>query len=92
MNTLSAIQRWRSGKPARSPHTLLDLADRFATFLRWPTILTQIVSTLSNEIHHVTTSKESESEASKEKIEEGKEIIRSISELKHDMGRNKVLS
>lgn len=59
---------------------------------RWPTILTQIVSTLSNEIHHVTTSKDSESEASKEKIEEGKEIIRSISELKHDMGRNKVLS
>lgn len=54
---------------------------------RWPTILTQIVSTLSNEIHGLTTS-----DAPGDKIEEGKQIIRKISELKHDMGRNKVLA
>jgi hypothetical protein len=47
------------------------------------------VSTLSNEIHVLTLCAESENEL---KIEEGKGIIRGLSALKHDMGRNKVLS
>ncbi|KAJ9107195.1 hypothetical protein QFC19_002855 [Naganishia cerealis] len=63
---------------------------------RWPTILTNIVSTLSNEIHSLTLSDGTlPSGESKEKntakIEEGKEIIRALSALKHDMGRNKAL-
>ena len=46
---------------------------------------------MSNAIHEITQSGGSP-ETDAEKIEEGKEIIRAISELKHDMGRNKVLS
>lgn len=66
-------------------------------FPRWPTILTNIVSTLSNEIHALTldgaqqTSSELSAEDKETKIEEGKGIIRALSGLKHDMGRNKVL-
>ncbi|KAJ9119330.1 hypothetical protein QFC24_005801 [Naganishia onofrii] len=70
---------------------------------RWPTIITNIVSTLSNEIHTLTltlpnSDDQVNSTDSKEetityiKIEEGKEIIRALSALKHDMGRNKALS
>jgi hypothetical protein len=55
---------------------------------RWPTIITNIVSTLSNEIHTLTLSSDDNSA----KIEEGKTIIRGLSALKHDMGRNKVLA
>jgi hypothetical protein len=55
------------------------------------------VSTLSNEIHKITvtpgtTDQGVLSTEDVEKIEQGKEIIRAISELKHDMGRNKVLT
>jgi hypothetical protein len=46
---------------------------------------------MSNAIHDITQSGNSP-ETDAERIEEGKEIIRAISELKHDMGRNKVLS
>ena len=46
---------------------------------------------MSNAIHEITQSGDSP-EIDAEKIEEGKEIILAISELKHDMGRNKVLS
>ncbi|KAJ9095245.1 hypothetical protein QFC21_005611 [Naganishia friedmannii] len=86
---------------------------------RWPTIITNIVSTLSNEIHTLTLTLSSDSDDSTTtttttadsngdsslpsadrdsesdtnvKIEEGKEIIRALSGLKHDMGRNKALS
>lgn len=47
-------------------------------------ILTNIVSELSTAIHHLN-----EGEANK--LAEGKEIIRKLSELKHNMGRNGLL-
>ncbi|KAI5449589.1 Hairy/enhancer-of-split with YRPW motif protein 2 [Naganishia albida] len=61
---------------------------------RWPTIITNIVSTLSNELHVLTLAAEDEpGNAEREaKIEQGKAIIRDLSALKHDMGRNKVLA
>ncbi|GHJ89415.1 hypothetical protein NliqN6_5817 [Naganishia liquefaciens] len=60
---------------------------------RWPTILTNIVSTLSNELHLLTLHGPSDLSPQdvEAKIEEGKGIVRALSELKHDMGRNKVL-
>lgn len=64
---------------------------------RWPTILTNIISTISNETHrlHIELSSPETSNGLKEtigeKLEDGKEIIRKLSALKHDMGRDKVL-
>ncbi|KLT46139.1 DUF89-domain-containing protein [Cutaneotrichosporon oleaginosum] len=51
---------------------------------RWPVILTNIVSAISSVNHTL-------GEADKGKLEEGKGIIRKLSELKHNMGRNGVL-
>lgn len=51
---------------------------------RWPVILTNIVSAISSVNHTL-------GEGEKDKLAEGKEIIRKLSELKHNMGRNGVL-
>jgi hypothetical protein len=51
---------------------------------RWPVILTNIVSAVSSVNHTL-------GEGEKDKLAEGKEIIRKLSELKHNMGRNGVL-
>lgn len=50
---------------------------------RWPVILTNIVSTITDEIHKLSTDDP--------KLPEGKKIISQISALKHAMGRNAVL-
>ena len=57
---------------------------------RWPVILTNIVSTLSNELHSL--SMQDGSEERDEKVQEGKEIIAKLSALKHEMGKNGVLA
>ncbi|RSH90066.1 hypothetical protein EHS25_001399 [Saitozyma podzolica] len=52
---------------------------------RWPVILTNIVSSISNDLHELHSSTEP---SAKDKIAEGKEIVSKISALKHEMGRN----
>ncbi|BEI94086.1 uncharacterized protein CcaverHIS019_0605450 [Cutaneotrichosporon cavernicola] len=51
---------------------------------RWPVILTNIVSAVVSANHELDQSETA-------KLAEGKEIIRKLSELKHHMGRNRVL-
>ncbi len=65
---------------------------------RWPTIITQIISTLSSEIHRLTVASGSNSAISGDEkaattiqIQEGKQIISRLSALKHDMGRDRPL-
>jgi hypothetical protein len=48
--------------------------------------------TLSNSDDSVNSTDSTEETITNIKIEEGKEIIRALSALKHDMGRNKALS
>lgn len=55
---------------------------------RWPTILTQIVNTVNNEVHVLSMASQTDAERNRDKIAEGKQIISQLSELKHDMGRN----
>lgn len=50
---------------------------------RWPVILTNIVSTITDEIHKLGPEDP--------KLPEGKKIISQLSALKHAMGRNAVL-
>lgn len=50
---------------------------------RWPVILTNIVSTVSDELHKLSTDDP--------KLPEGKKIISQLSALKHGMGRNAIL-
>ncbi|KAK8846563.1 hypothetical protein IAR55_005649 [Kwoniella newhampshirensis] len=57
---------------------------------RWPVVLTNVVSTLSNACHHLSMSTSSpETEA---KLTEGKAIIARISEMKYEMSHNAILS
>jgi hypothetical protein len=58
---------------------------------RWPTILTQIISTVSTEVHNLTIGPNASSPDVKQKINEGKTIIQKLSAIKHDMSRDKPL-
>lgn len=57
---------------------------RATTDSRWPVILTNIVSAVTS-VNHTLNEEE------RDKLAEGKEIIRKLSELKYNMGRNAVL-
>lgn len=61
---------------------------RVLTFHRWPVVLTQVISTVSNAIHKLHTSTDP---ADKERIEEGKVIISKISAVKSGMGKNAIM-
>lgn len=52
---------------------------------RWPTIITGIISTLTNVVHELHGD---ESADAKAELEEGKVIISKLSAIKHEMGRN----
>lgn len=56
---------------------------------RWPVIIANIVSTVSNDMHALHAAQD---EASRAKVEEGKTIISKLSTIKHEMGKNAVLS
>lgn len=76
--------------PARSLPTLARGAERSADCCsyRWPVILTNVISTLSNSTHQLHSSSDS---VSAEKLQEGKTIISQVSALKSQMGKNAVL-
>lgn len=56
--------------------------------LRWPTILTQIVNTVNNRVHDLSVGSPQGDDVTVAQIQEGKQIISKLSELKHDMGRD----
>jgi hypothetical protein len=77
-----------SREPSNSTHIgSADLTQASYTTVvkRWPVILTNIVSSISNDLHELHSSTEP---SAKDKIAEGKEIVSKISALKHEMGRN----
>lgn len=55
---------------------------------RWPVILTNIISDLSNATHKLHSSSDPDAPA---QLEEGKAIISKISALKSQMGKNAIL-
>ncbi|WWC58951.1 uncharacterized protein I303_101496 [Kwoniella dejecticola CBS 10117] len=56
---------------------------------RWPVVLTNIVSAVSNVNHELHMNPDANSEA---KLVEGKKIISQISQMKYDMGHNAALT
>ncbi|WWC67453.1 uncharacterized protein I206_101361 [Kwoniella pini CBS 10737] len=56
---------------------------------RWPVVLTNIVSAVSNVNHQLHMNPDEYSEA---KINEGKKIISQISQMKYDLGHNAILT
>lgn len=56
---------------------------------RWPVIIANIVSTVSNDMHALHAAQD---EASRAKVEEGKSIISKLGTIKHEMGKNAVLT
>ncbi|WWD21880.1 hypothetical protein CI109_106368 [Kwoniella shandongensis] len=59
---------------------------------RWPVVLTNVVSTLSNANHQLSMSSSAGSAETEEKLTEGKAIIAKISEMKYEMSHNAILS
>lgn len=55
-------------------------------------IITSIVSTVTNRLHTLSTSGSADDSETKDSIKEGKEIVAKLSALKHEMGKNAVLS
>ncbi|KAK4685763.1 damage-control phosphatase, subfamily III, partial [Tremellales sp. Uapishka_1] len=68
---------------------LLTLSSYTTVTKRWPVILTNIVSSVVSVNHTLSTTPSHNSE---EQLAEGKIIIAKLSALKHDMGRNTVLT
>ncbi|KAK6904241.1 hypothetical protein I203_107757 [Kwoniella mangroviensis CBS 8507] len=58
---------------------------------RWPVVLTNVVSAVSNVNHEISMQSDNSKEA-EEKLEEGKRIISQISQMKYDMGHNAALT
>ncbi|OCF33986.1 hypothetical protein I317_05983 [Kwoniella heveanensis CBS 569] len=56
---------------------------------RWPVVLTNIVSAISNVNHELSMKSSPENDA---KLEEGKKIISQISQMKYDLGHNAYLT
>jgi len=90
MEYAPANTKWQM--PVRSFSPLDKNSFAYETVVkRWPTILTQIISTVSTEVHNLTVGPDAYSSRSQEKINEGKVIIQKISSIKHDMSRDKPL-
>jgi hypothetical protein len=66
----------------------IDIYLEMLTVYRWPVVLTQVISTVSNAIHKLHTSTDP---VDKERIEEGKVIISKISAVKSGMGKNAIM-
>lgn len=56
---------------------------------RWPVVLTNVISAVSNANHEISMSSSADKDA---KVAEGKKIISQISEMKYEMGHNALLS
>ncbi|WVO22832.1 uncharacterized protein IAS62_004175 [Cryptococcus decagattii] len=56
---------------------------------RWPVVLTNVISAVSNANHEISMSSSADKDA---KVVEGKKIISQISEMKYEMGHNALLS
>ncbi|ADV22777.1 hypothetical protein I305_05301 [Cryptococcus gattii E566] len=56
---------------------------------RWPVVLTNVISAVSNANHEISMSSSADRDA---KVAEGKKIISQISEMKYEMGHNALLS
>lgn len=79
-------------RPRLAENDLVLRADRYTTVVkRWPTIITQIISTVSN-VNHSLHFDSSAASSSDIKLQEGKKIISELSALKHEMGKNSVLT
>lgn len=82
--TSTAKEDRRSQQTPLLRRTRADDSFSYSTVVRrWPVILTNIVSTITDEIHSL--------KADDPKLPEGKNIISQLSGLKHAMGRNAVL-
>lgn len=55
---------------------------------RWPVVLTNVISAVSNANHEISMSSSADKDA---KVAEGKKIISQISEMKYEMGHNALL-
>lgn len=83
------VQQYKLGAERYSPADK-DSFSYTTVVKRWPVIITNIVSTLSNELHKL--SMQPGSTEGDEKIKEGKGIISKLSSLKHEMGKNAILT
>ena len=52
---------------------------------RWPVVLTNVISAISNANHEISMSSDADKDAT---VAEGKKIISQISEMKYEMGHN----